>query len=173
MATQTPKEDLRTQISRTRLKAKEVKRRRERSETSSTDSSSKEASTKNDKVQSRHLVAAPTVPDNPIDINDLTKALKKLEDEEDDDEDLLEGSDSPFIADILKARLPKRMKVNFTLKYDGTTNLRAYIRDFVSFMALDQVSSRATCNILLSASRGTRMFGLRSWLQGRYYHGDN
>lgn len=46
---------------------------------------------------------------------------------------------------IMKARLPRRLKGNFTLIYDRTTNPRAHIRDFVLFMAFDQVFSRATC----------------------------
>lgn len=89
---------------------------------------SKKASTKNNKGQSKQLVSAPIVPGNPININDLAKAIKKLED---DDEDLIEGSDSSFTTKILKVHLPRRMKGNFILRYDRTTDLRAHIHDFV------------------------------------------
>lgn len=79
-----------------------------------------------------------------VNINDQGKAIKKTRFEDEDNEYLLKGSGSPFTNEILKAQLPKRMKSNFTLRYDGTIDPRAYIRDLVFFMALDQVSSRVT-----------------------------
>lgn len=119
-----------------------TKARKEKSEASSTGNSNSEGLPKgNNKGRSKQQVA---IPSNLIDINDLAKAIKKLGYENDNDGET-RRVDTPFTTKILKVRLPKRMKGNFTLRYDGTTNPRAHIHDFVSFMALNQVSSRTTC----------------------------
>lgn len=131
--------DLRSQISHSRSKAKQ---RREKTETSFMDSNNNDAPVGKSKGHSKQKAAGPS---NSININDLAKAIKKLEYEKENDDELLKGSDSPFTTEILKAHLPKMMKRNFTLRYDRATDPRAHIRDFVSFMALDHISSRATC----------------------------
>lgn len=65
------------------------------------------------------------------------------------------------------------MKGNFILRYNGTTNPRAHICDFVSFKALDYASSRATCKYFAITLLGNAKVwftnlapgSISSWLQ--------
>lgn len=71
------------------IKGQRVEAKKERSETSLTYLNNKVGSMRNNIDHSKHPVVAPTTPDNPIDINDRERALKKLEDRKDDDEELI------------------------------------------------------------------------------------
>lgn len=88
--------DLRTHIYQSRSK---MHARKEKSKNSSIGDSNSECFPKTSgKGPSKQKTL---IPGNMIGINDLAKAIKKLEYESKTDKDLLEGSDSPFTKEIL------------------------------------------------------------------------
>lgn len=85
-----------------------------------------------------------------LDIDVVAHAIKRIEDDKEDNDGLLEEDNLPFPKEILRARLPRMIKDNLNLKYNGSTDPRTHIRYFLSLMTLYQVLNQATYDTLPS-----------------------